>query len=265
MRVGQNYEPRRDAIVRVAPSVAVATAFRTRGYLGVTFDGPSMDQNSSGERVIRFLQYPRIALVDAGSPAERGGVIQGDTLLAFNGTDVRDNEISLTRLLVPDTKIVMRVRRDGGSRDLKVTVGETPGYYTWRGVPAPAVAAVPPMPVAPDGRPSRVKTTGEVIVVPAPSVWRYEEGFGGAQVATISDGLGKALGVNEGVLVIHALPGTPAYRSGLRDGDIIQSVAGRSVVSVRGLQRILAESDGAVGVKLTVLKERKQTEITLRW
>ncbi|MGH2901403.1 MAG: PDZ domain-containing protein, partial [Solirubrobacteraceae bacterium] len=76
-----------------------------QGYLGVTFDGPSVELPRPNERVIRFLDYPRVSMVEPGSPAERGGVAQGDTLVALNGLDVKDKDVSLTRILVPAKRI----------------------------------------------------------------------------------------------------------------------------------------------------------------
>lgn len=259
-----------------APAVFTVETFRSRGYLGVTFDGPSAEITRNNEHVIRFYQYPRIALVEPGSPAERAGILEGDTLLALNGADVMRNEISLTKLLIPESRITVRVRREGNAKDVKVTVGETPDYYVRRApmatiVPMPsgamrvrrlpptaAVAPMPPMPPMPSMPP--------MPETPVPArMWAYSEGVAGARVETISEGLGKAVGVKEGVLVIRAAPGTPAYRSGLRDGDIIIEAAGKSVIAVRDLRRAMIEGEGDGGVKLVILRERKQRDVTLRW
>lgn len=254
----------------IAPSVAVARIpMRARGYLGVTFDGPSAEISRPGDHAVRFYKYPRIALVEPSSPAERAGVVQGDTLMSFNGTDVVANEISLTRLLVPDAKIVMRVRRDGNSKDLKVTVGEAPDYYVRRqevrgASPLTRAGAIAP-PTPPD-QPTRVWA------VPAPEagsspvvLWQEYEGIAGARVETISEGLGKALGVDEGVLVVRVRPGTPAYRAGLRDGDVIVRAGNQRIGSVTTLRSVMAAGEGSEGVKLLIRRERKEKDVTLRW
>src|SRR5690349_14565499 len=59
-----------------------------KGYLGVSLDGPSIGYPPEQPDVIRYIQYPRIASVDPASPAERAGLLMGDTLLAMNGNDV---------------------------------------------------------------------------------------------------------------------------------------------------------------------------------
>lgn len=96
-------------------------------------------------------------------------------------------------------------------------------------------------------------------------MWIFNNGVAGAQVATVSDGLGKAVGVKEGVLVIRAEPGTPAFRSGLRDGDVILRADGRTVATVNALRQAVAEGSGNEGVKLRILREKKQRDVTLRW
>ena len=118
--------------------------WKPRGYLGVTFEAgqPAIDDVRDGELYIRFVQYPQIALVEPNSPAERAGILVGDTLVELNGTDVR-KEISLTRLLVPDARVSVRVRRDGDARNIRVIVGEAPQYYTLRATPLPRTAPAP--------------------------------------------------------------------------------------------------------------------------
>jgi hypothetical protein len=261
------------AALRGLPEIAIAfeAPYRTKGYLGVVFDGTSRDFWRDNERIVQFYAYPRIALVEPSSPAEKAGIQQGDTLLAFNGTDVREREISLSRLLVPDHKLVVRVLRAGSARDLKVIVGEAPAYVAGRAsmsrVPQVSAGTAPrvwtgetpraPYPVMPP-------TESGVAVAPR-SVWVFQEGIGGAKVETITEGLGRAVGVSSGVLVIRAAPGTPAYESGLRDGDVILRAGGASVSTVRELRGVLEREGDEGGVKLVIVRERKQRDVMLRW
>lgn len=264
-------------VAPVAPTPRPAQAFaftvtrKPKGYLGVTFDGqPAAEKFINGEHFIRFLQYPKIALVEPSSPAERAGVLAGDTLLALGGQDVLE-EISLTNMLVPSSRLVMRIRREGDSKDVAVIVGETPDYYARRATPfvraggaGGAVGATVVTPVPP--RAPQAVVQGQRRRQPSfATTWVFSDGVAGAELKTISEGLGKALGVREGVLVISTEPGTPAYRSGLRDGDVILKADGRTVTSVSGLRTVVARSDGDEGVRLVILRERKQRELTLRW
>jgi predicted metalloprotease with PDZ domain len=251
----------------------------TRGYLGVSFDGPSVDDIRGSERIIRFLDYPRIALVEPSSPAERAGILQGDTLIELNGSDVRDRAISLTKLLVPQQRVRMRVRRDGSPMDFRVTVAEAPPYMVSRMAPVPPMIAMTPMPAPMPTPPARVRVYASeapqavpappsVAATPAPPVamtWVMQDGIAGARLETITEGLGRALGTQYGVLVLRAAPGTPAFDSGLRDGDVILKVDGDAVRTVRDLREAIQGVDDDAGVKLIVLRDRKQREVTLRW
>ncbi|MGH7677482.1 MAG: PDZ domain-containing protein [Gemmatimonadaceae bacterium] len=249
-------------------AIAMPPGCRTPGYLGVTFDGLNGDDCINNERVVRFFEYPRVALVARSSPAERAGIVIGDTVVAFNGADVTREAISFTKLLVPESRLIVRVRRDGDAKDLAVTVGEAPAYYVLRSTPMPAMPPRAPSAVM---TPERVRVQAAQPAPPAPAtgfsmVWSSSDGVAGARVETISEGLGKTVGVKQGVLVLSADPGTPAYRSGLRDGDVILKADGRNVATVRGLLSVLARSgSGDDGVKLVVLRERKQKDVSLRW
>lgn len=251
-----------------APRIAYSFSTRPRGYLGVSFDGPNTEDFRGEERIIRFLTYPRISLVEPSSPAETAGIRVGDTLVAMNGVDVLEREISLTKMLVPEQPLVVRLRREGTARELKVTVGRAPAYVVQRVMhpmaptPAEAPGAVarvrPPQPARPPAAalaPAAPAVTG---------VWVYSDGVAGAKVETVTEGLGRALGVEHGVLVVRAGPGTPASRAGLRDGDVIVRAAGMPVGTVRELRSALERHDDGAGVKLVILRERKQRELILR-
>jgi serine protease Do len=94
------------------------------------------------------------------------------------------------------------------------------------------------------------------------AVWVMRDGIGGARLQSIGEGLGKALGVSSGVLVLEVGPGTPADEAGLREGDVILKASGRSVRNVRDLRAIVQRA-GDDGTKLTIQRERRQREIVL--
>jgi predicted metalloprotease with PDZ domain len=253
------------------PRVAYSYTRSPHGYLGVTFDGPNTEELRNEQRFIRFLAYPRIQLVEPSSPAERAGIRIGDTLVAMGGIDVQEHEISLTKMLVPDEPLAVKLRRDGLTHDLRVIVGRAPQYVVQRWAPGAAVAAEAPGAIGERApQPARV-TVGAVpsqaARTPRPgmtSVWVFTDGVAGAKVETVTEGLGKALGVDGGVLVTRASPGTPAARAGLRDGDVVIRAAGQRVNSVQQLRVALDQHDHGDGVKLVILRERKQREVTLR-
>jgi serine protease Do len=232
---------------------------------------------------MRFLSYPEISSVDPSSPAQRAGLAAGDTLLAYDGQDVRGVEISMTRLLRPNSKVVIRVRRDGRIKELPVVVAEAPSGIkrrrgdefrdagqSWFYSTSPEVAPTPPpapRPYFPSGPPSMPPTPAPASVMLPRSPDFPPMGVAGAQLVTISDGLKRSLGLQSGVLVATVPRGTPADESGLKEGDVIVRVARqpvRTVVQVWQLVTRVAE-DGEREVDLDLIRLKQTRTLKLRW
>ena len=268
------------------PPVPPAVA---RGWIGIVVSGAPREMHVEGsEQMMRFLSYPEIVSVDPSSPAQRAGLAPGDTLLAYDGQDVRGADISMTRLLRPNAKVTIRVRRDGRIKELPVVVAEAPSRIQRRrgdeiraaaqswstsspdvapvAVPAPPARAaaprtftlaVPPVPpaLAPAG-----------VMLPRPFEFS-PSGVAGAQLVTISDGLMRSYGLPSGVLVNAVPVGTPAYTSGLKEGDVIVRVERQPVRTVMEVWQIVsrAADDGAKDVDLDLIREKQARALKLRW
>jgi S1-C subfamily serine protease len=231
-----------------------------------------------------------VASVDPSSPAQRAGIAPNDTLLAYNGRDVRDSDISVTRLLQPNKKVVVRVRRDGKARDFPVIVATAPSrikqrrddeirdaQQAWipRGVPnAPMFPRTPPpapmiagLTRAPRG-PTAVGTTTPLPPLPMASLGFTfaTNAVAGAQMVTVTEGLGKTLGIQAGVLVTNAPAGSLAAESGLRDGDVIVKVAGQIVRNVNELRELIGQAveNGDRSVELETVREKRTLKVMLR-
>ena len=269
---------------------------RPRGWIGLVVQGPGLTPRvEGGELLVRYFAYPRVVSVDPSSPAQRAGLVPNDTLLAYDGVDVSENDISFTRLLRPNAKVTIRIRRDGRVRDVPVTVAAAPTRIvqrrddetrvseSWTVATVPDAPAFPRMPVparAP-GAPGRVGgrlalahvSPGAALQSLAPlaaPMIAYGLAYGGiagAQLSTISEGLGKALGVSSGVLVTSAPVGSPASESGLQDGDVITTVGGQAVRRVTEVRDLigLASENGDHAVELDIVRQRKAVKVMLRW
>jgi serine protease Do len=79
--------------------------------------------------------------------------------------------------------------------------------------------------------------------------------------------LAKTLGLQSGVLVANAPPGSPAAESGLRDGDVIVKVSGQPVRNVGEVRELVgrASEDGERSVDLETVREKRTRRVTLRW
>jgi membrane-associated protease RseP (regulator of RpoE activity) len=290
-----------NVFIRRAPDVGFETRFgesttilpriaqgaMVPGWIGIIVSGaPTQVRVENNEMYMRYLIYPQIASVDPSSPAQRAGLTPGDTLVAYNGRDVRAEEISMTRLLVPKATVRIRVRREGKVKELPVVVADAPARIKLRreeefrdagaawvavpppmppmGAPAPAIASTPPRAYFP--APARSVFGVAPVVAPLPPVFTLG-GVAGAQVVTVSESMKRSLGLPAGVLVTTVPVGSPAEESGLEEGDVILRVGQQPVTTERDLRKLIAraaeEGERSAAVELRRGKERRT--LTLRW
>jgi hypothetical protein len=272
-----------------------------RGWLGIVVSGTAREPRiDNGELIVHYLTHPEIVSVEPSSPAEKAGIVPADTLVAYDGHDVRDHDISLTRLIRPNARVLVRIRRDGKTKDVPVKIDDVPSRIrlrsetsfevrTPRGLavapnapdfprgpvpasalaprgltvppmaslaPRPAMPSMPPMPVLPAQPPT-----------PAMIIGYGLNSVAGAQLAALTDGLARTVGMRRGVLVTYAAVGSPAYGSGLRDGDVIVRVGGDPVSTVAQVREHvqLAVDNGESSVELDCVRDKKPHRVTLRW
>ena len=254
------------------------------GWIGIVVSGaPTQIRVRNNEMFMRYLTYPEIASVDPRSPAQRAGVAPGDTLMAYNGRDVRQEEISMTKLLQPKATVKLRVRRDGKVREMPVVVAEAPARIKlrrdqelhdadagWVPVPrAPMIAQGPPSPPLPrfPASPSRPVGTTYAVAPRPPMIAFSPSGLLGAQFASVSESMKRNLDLPAGVLVTTVPIGSLADESGLEEGDVIVRVGDQAVRGVYELRdrvaRAYAEGSRSLTVELRRGKERRT--LALRW
>jgi len=150
--------------------------------------------------------------VDPGSPAERAGLRRGDVVSAVNGRPIRGSaDLRVRAGLVPvGESVEFRVLREGRSLLSKAQVA-------------------PLQQSAVDGQ-----AVPELV---------------GATVADIEPGT-PLYGRIQGALVASVKPESPAWRQGLRPGDIVFGVNNRRVRSVNELLAALGSAQGSLSVSL---------------
>lgn len=282
-----------------AVSVAEPPEGQPRGWVGLNFSGATRISSSRAGLVIYHYDYPVVESVEPASPAERAGLQAGDTVIAYDGRDVLRREISIGRQLRPGARLLVRVRRDGQTRDVPVRVERRPdGFATYYAV-APAAPAAPvfplaprvaPAPPAPPAPPSplpprrRQQLTVEVEVpdvlaleplppaaAPLAALPALGAIFGGgrpmvagAEVTAMGPELREVFGAT-GVLVLSVAQGSPAAQSGLRAGDVIHRLNGAAVASPQALQRAVARYAVDREARLDVVRRKRSERLTLRW
>jgi S1-C subfamily serine protease len=250
------------------------------GYIGVQFSELQTVMGDDAPQVPPLRNYPRIDSVYANSPASKAGARRGDVVLLIAGQDSR-RAVPLDKLLKPQTKLPMRVQRDGNSKDLTIVVEKRPSDFNSEcenvdqvigpDFDRPMVFMRSLAPRAPDAPDMPKMSMPPMPPMAAPVGGGYMYGFtttnsaiAGATLMPLSDDWRATLGVDNGVLVTKVLPGTPAKDSGLHDGDVITSADGQSVASVRSLTRIVSNAK-ANSVKLQVIRAGKPLALVLKW
>jgi len=97
----------------------------TRGYLGIR--SQQVELSSAAQTALRREQKTGLLVisVEAGSPADSGGVIVGDVVVGFAGAMVADHEYLFTRLTgdVVEKSTALELLRGGQPVTVQVTVG----------------------------------------------------------------------------------------------------------------------------------------------
>ncbi len=153
--------------------------------------------------------------VEAGSPADKAGIEPGDIITRFDGK-VIDKLSDLPRLVgntKPGTKSTITVFRRGSAKDLGITIAELED-----GEPASKSAEREEKPKA--------STAAQLL---------------GLSVNGLTDAQKKELKIHGGV-VVNAATGAAA-RAGLREGDVILSIANTEIRGVRDFEAVLAKVD----------------------
>jgi serine protease Do len=173
----------------------VAKGKVTRGYLGVSIQ--DIDEDLASGLQIRAHEGVLVGTVVAGGPAARAGIRTGDVILEINGRKV-SGSVELRNAIAirsPGSVASLRISRDGAIRIISVRLEAQPEK--------PAAAAVP-----------------------GPAA-RIDSAIFGFSASALDGQLAGQLRLNADrnrTAVTDVQATSPAYRAGLRRGDIILSV-----------------------------------------
>lgn len=202
-----------DEAIRVSEQLR-ASGRVTRGRIGVQIGQVTKDVAESIG--LGKAQGALVTGVETGSPADKAGVEAGDIITRFDGKPI-EKVADLPRLVgntKPGNKSTLTVFRRGASRDLGITIAEIEADK-------PAVAKAP-----------------EREEKPKASVAAQQIGLA---VTELTDAQKKELKLRGGVAV--AAVTEAAARAGLREGDIILSIANTEVSGVKEFEAALSKAD----------------------
>lgn len=181
----------------------------TRGRLGVYIQDITQDLAESFD--LKQSEGILVAQVIDGSPAEKGGLKQGDVILKLNDKSVDNvakfrNGIAMTR---PGTEIKLTVLRNGKEKMIEITIGS-------------------------------LETDGQGQPISADKLPKL-----GLSLQKLTPELAEQFGYEDakGVLVTAVEAGSIADRAGIKRGDLIEEVNRKAVTEAHQVKKMIKETD----------------------
>jgi len=179
----------------------------TRGYMGLA--GKDVTPDMAELLNLKNSQGVIVASVEPGSPADKAGLKSYDVLLEMSGKKIEsyDSFRNDVAMLAPDSRVTLKVLRDGKTQEITVTLGERPTEF------------------AKGGNQAKEQQQSQEAL--------------GIEVQTLTKDLAERFGysLGEGVIVTRVNPGSPAANVDIQPGDLIQGVNRKSVSSVEEFEK----------------------------
>ena len=183
----------------------------SRGYLGIA--GQDITPEMAQLLQLKDSQGVIVSSVEKGSAADKAGLKSHDVLLELSSKKIESydsfrNEVAM---LAPGSKIVLKVMREGSTREIAVTLAERP------------------MAMA-QSSPSKDQ--------------QQSQGTLGIEVQNLTKEITQQFGysLGEGVIVTSVVPESPAAQAGIQPGDLIQGVNQTNVTSVEEFDQAVQKS-----------------------
>ena len=95
---------------------------------------------------------------------------------------------------------------------------------------------------------------------------RVERGLLGVQIQPVTTELAQSMSLSgdKGALVAQVQPDSPALAAGIQSGDVIKSVDGKDVATIKDLTRMISAIKPGTSVKLGVWRDGKDMTVTAK-
>jgi serine protease Do len=177
-----------------------------RGFLGVMIR--SIDKDLAESLDLPSTEGVLVQQIQQESPAAKAGLKRGDMITQFDGKEIKNSDqfVLMVAEAPPDKKVKLRIIRDKKEMNIDVTLANRADFVS--AAQAPEAEA---------------------------------EKWLGLDVVTATEALADQYEVDyrPGVLVTGVEPGSPAYKKGIRKGDIILEIDQKELKSTRDYNRIV--------------------------
>jgi serine protease Do len=195
--------------------------------------------------------------VEAESPAEKAGLKRGDVIVEFDGEHVRGAR-HFSRLVqeTPDGRAVKAtIMREGARQTLDITptAGERFGGQNDHIIALPDIEREIERGLETLPRNFSFDFDWDA----SPMMSGGARGRLGARLQPLTEQLAQYFGAKEGVLVSSVDADSPAAKAGLKAGDVITTVNGRTVNDTRDITQEIRGADEGKDVELGVMRDRK--------
>ncbi len=219
-----------------------------RPYLGIRYT--TLTPELARQEGLSVEQGALVRVVEPGSPAEQAGLRVQDVIVAVDGQAVDDTHLlgDLILKYKPGDSVELKVQRDSQQQTLRATLVQWPANLPLPGAPSesPLPPARPPL------------TPG----APTPGAPAYL----GLQFQPLTPELARErnLRIEQGALVLRVEPDGPAAQAGLKVGDVITAVDGRTLNRTYTLSDAVRDRKPGEILELTILREDGEHTIRLK-
>lgn len=202
----------------------------TRGYLGIY--PQDIDENLARGLNVKQGSGVYVSEVVPDSPASKAGIQDGDIIIELDGEKMTKAGDLFNKVATTSVGKQMNVKylRDGRERTTKVTITARPDEET----------------VVPGGtKPSQDSTQARS--------WM------GLEVSNITPELAQRLQIRDnekGVVVVNMTQSSKAYQAGLRPGDVLKAINGRTISNVNEYNNFVKSYGNDKSFTMTIKRSR---------
>lgn len=218
-----------------------------RGWLGIYIQSAG---NGNKARIARVVQ---------GSPAERAGLREGDTVVDIGGKRIgTPGDISrIIRSYHPGSKVSIKVFRNNDHKVIPVTLGSYPdrGNHDLGNIRI-TVPRTPVIIPQPNGTLPRAKKF---------TIYRKGSKKMGIDVVEVTPGLAKKFDIREGygLMISRVDEKSPAQKAGILEGDIIVRGNQTPLKTLTDIRRFLNNQKAGESVKITFYRDGKRRTVSV--